>query len=294
MKPIARGYAFVICSAAIYGCMPLGAELLYTKGLTPLSLVFYRNVLGLLPLACLAKMRGENLRLSFSELWKVGLLGLLNGCITPILLYSAYQHMSSGSATVFHYIYPSVVILGGVLLFGEKVRKKESIGVLLCMMGILFFQDPGGDVSVLGGILALLSGVSYGFYILLLPKYNLTNISCVKLSFWMAAICAVTTLPICFLLNQFFVPTDFSSWSICVLFSLLLCVGAVILLQRGIFLIGGQRAAIMSTLEPVISILIGIAIFGDQLTVRTCIGSIIVIASAGFLAIFDSQKEKLL
>ena len=50
----------------------------------------------------------------------------------------------------------------------------------------------------------------------------------------------------------------------------------------------------MSTLEPVISILIGIAIFGDQLTVRTCIGSIIVIASAGFLAIFDSQKEKLL
>ena len=45
------GYLCVILSAVIFGCMPLGANLLYAQGVTPMSLVFLRNLLSLPVLA---------------------------------------------------------------------------------------------------------------------------------------------------------------------------------------------------------------------------------------------------
>ena len=45
------GYLCVILSAVIFGCMPLGANFLYAQGVTPMSLVFLRNLLSLPVLA---------------------------------------------------------------------------------------------------------------------------------------------------------------------------------------------------------------------------------------------------
>ena len=39
------GYFCVILSAMIFGCMPLGANFLYAQGVTPMTLVFLRNLL---------------------------------------------------------------------------------------------------------------------------------------------------------------------------------------------------------------------------------------------------------
>ena len=41
----------MILSAVIFGCMPLGANFLYAQGVTPMSLVFLRNLLSLPVLA---------------------------------------------------------------------------------------------------------------------------------------------------------------------------------------------------------------------------------------------------
>ena len=57
------GYLCVILSAVIFGCMPLGANFLYAQGVTPMSLVFLRNLLSLPVLALLCQKQG-GLRIS--------------------------------------------------------------------------------------------------------------------------------------------------------------------------------------------------------------------------------------
>ena len=52
---IIKGYVFVIASAIIFGCMSLGAKIIYADGVNALSLVFLRNSLALPALALLAK-----------------------------------------------------------------------------------------------------------------------------------------------------------------------------------------------------------------------------------------------
>ena len=81
------GYLCVILSAVIFGCMPLGANFLYAQGVTPMSLVFLRNLLSLPVLALLCQKQG-GLRISRGALLETSLTGFFGCCITPILLFS--------------------------------------------------------------------------------------------------------------------------------------------------------------------------------------------------------------
>ena len=64
------GYFFVILSAVIFGCMPLGANFLYAQGVTPMSLVFLRNLLSL-PLLALLGSRQGGLRISRDAMYRL-------------------------------------------------------------------------------------------------------------------------------------------------------------------------------------------------------------------------------
>lgn len=87
-----------------------------------MSLVFLRNLLSLPVLALLCQKQG-GLRISRGALLETSLTGFFGCCITPILLFSSYCYLASGMATVFHFAYPVIVVLGGLVL-REQVRKK--------------------------------------------------------------------------------------------------------------------------------------------------------------------------
>ncbi len=93
------GYLCVILSAVIFGCMPLGANFLYAQGVTPMTLVFLRNLLSLPVLALLCQKQG-GLRISRGALLETSLTAF-GCCIAPILLFSSYRYLASGMATVF-------------------------------------------------------------------------------------------------------------------------------------------------------------------------------------------------
>ena len=48
-----KGYIFAVASAVIYGCMPLMAKYIYADGVSPFSLVLFRNAFALPALAVL-------------------------------------------------------------------------------------------------------------------------------------------------------------------------------------------------------------------------------------------------
>ena len=75
-------------------------------------------------------------------------------------------------------------------------------------------------------------------------------------------------------------------------FSLVLSVGAVVLFQQGTFLIGGQRAAILSTFEPVTSLAVGFFVFQETISFRLLAGAALVIAAAVMIAVYDMLEQR--
>ena len=282
-----KGYVYVIVSAVLFGCMPLGAKYVYANGVNPMSLVLYRNCLSLPVMLWMVKSRGESLKLTSRDLGKLLALSVLGSVLTPALLYASYNYVSSGTATTLHFVYPAVVILAETLFCRVPLRLRQLVCVALCMAGIGMFYTPGGNVDILGGALSLLSGVTYGSYIVLLARLDTEHISGVKLSFYLSLICSGIMLLACVLTGQLTLPGNLLCWGICFVFSLTLCVGAVVLFRQGTQIIGGQKAAILSTFEPITGIFVGILMFREPFGWKVALGSILVLAAAVLIA-----KEK--
>lgn len=205
------------------------------------------------------------------------------------MLFSSYRYLASGMAAVFHFAYPVIVVLGGLLL-REQVKKRALFCALLCSLGIALLIDPRGAIDPLGVMLALSSGVTYAVYILLLGHFRHREVSGFRLSFYMAFISSVCTLPLCLITHQFRLPQTVGGWGVAIFFSLALCVGAVVLFQKGTFLIGAQRAAILSTFEPITSIFAGILFLHETLTLRILLGSSLTLLASVLITTSGSES----
>ena len=281
------GYLCVILGAVLFGCMPLGANILYAQGVTPMSLVLLRNLLSLPILALLGSRQG-GLRISHGALLEASAASFFGCWLAPILLFSSYRYLASGMAAVFHFTYPILVVLSGYLL-REKVKKSALGCALLCSLGILLLFDPHGALDPVGVVFALTSGAAYAAYILVLGHFRHREVSGFRLSFYMSSVCAVCTFLLCLATGQLGLPKTSGGWGAAFLFSLSLSVGAVVLFQVGTFRCGAQRAAILSTFEPITSIFVGILFLDESLTPRILLGSALTLL-AGVLITMSKEK----
>lgn len=291
-KTTLKGYLFVILSAVIYGCMPLMAKYIYADGANSLTLVFLRNLMALPGLALLTRLEGKSLKIPLRTIGKVSVISFFGCTITPILLFSSYNYMASGTATVFHFVYPAVVVLCGMLFFRKKATPISILSIVVCSIGIGLFYDPKEGSSFIGSVFALGSGLTFATYVLLLSNFKNKEISGFLFSFYVAAASTVMTFLICLVSSQLAFPATFLGWGLCLLFAISVTMCAVYLFQQGTFLIGGEKTSILSTLEPITSIIIGVAVFHEAVSVATLIGSVLVIAASILIALSDIRKRQ--
>jgi len=290
-KNLFFGYLMVIASAVIFGLMPLMTKVIRADGVNSISIVLFRNLFALPVLAALALLQNKSLKVPVKALPEMGLAGLFGCCITPLLLYSSYTFLTENDsvATVFHFIYPAVVVLGGWLFFKQKLNAGTAVSLGLCILGICLFYDPTKPLNWTGAGLALLSGVTFAVYVLMLSVFRYKEINGFLFSFYLALISSVVLLIVCLVSNQLTLPQTLPGWLMTIFFSLFVSVGAVVLFQKGTFLVGGQKSSILSTMEPITSIVVN-AFSGILPSVQSAIGALLVIAASVLIPIFDKKE----
>lgn len=289
-KRVIFGYVCAVSSAVIYGLMPLMAKYIYEDGVNPMTLTFLRNVLALPVIALLSLKTQKTLKIPWKLLPNIALLSVLGCTVTPLLLYSSYAYIASGTATVFHFVYPAIVVVLGMLFLKGKAEPGNLISVILCVIGICLFYTPGEAFNLQGSALALGSGVTFALYVVLLPMFPSEQVHGFLFAFYVALISSVTTFAACLFSGTLALPTSLFGWGISCLLAVLVSAVAHVLFQQSTFSIGGERTAILSTMEPVTGIAVGAIVFGEPLGMRTLIGSALVILASLLITLFDARK----
>lgn len=287
-----KGYLAAVCSAVIYGSMPLVASYIYADGVTPPTLVALRSLLALPLLAAIAFLKNKGLKIPLKALPSVFLIGFFGMFLTPLLLFVSYQYIDSSVSTVIHFIYPVFVAVGGAIFLRERFNKFALAGTVLCVAGIFLFYDPRLSLDITGSLCALLSGLAMAIYALLLARFKYKDIPAATLSFYIVGIGGSCSLIYAAAVGQIALPQTSVGWAICVAFTIAVTVGAVLLFQQSVFIIGSTKASILSALEPIISVVLGIAILGDSVTETKIIGTVLVIAASVVIVISDLRKNK--
>ena len=90
--------------------------------------------------------------------------------------------------------------------------------------------------------------------------------------------------------NSFNKPIALSAIFIILIIAVVSTVAALMLFLKGVKIIGSTNAAVFSALEPIVSLVLGVIILDEVISVKIIIGTILVIASMIILAKEEVKK----
>ena len=283
------GAIAVIISAVCFGLVPMFVKILCNEGANSLSSAFYRSALSLLPLLLYLKAKKIPLSITRRQAGQIILITVCGYGGTTVLLFFAYNYISSGAATTIHFVYPAMVIVYSLVFLKEKVKPLKLICVGLCMAGIWMFRQDGAGAGIEGILLAFASGCTYAFYIVYLDKSDLRQMPPLKLIFYMNFAASAVILSAALATHQFTAELTPYGWFIGTVFAVTVSFIAVLGFQLGVRYTGGQSAAILSTFEPITSVIIGAAVYGEKFSAAGIVGCILILAAT----ILDTRAEAL-
>lgn len=284
------GILCVLLSAVIFGFTPVLAGLSYQGGNNGVNMAFLRGVIPLPVLFVLGRLTAHGFRASKKQI-RMGIIAGVLQFGTSLLLYSSYSHISVGIATILHFLYPLFVILYHVIADRMRPSRIKWAGLIISILGAAVMVEVGpGGLSPLGMALALLSGVVFAGYMVVLqkessepmPLYRLMTIVSITGAI-MSAVCGIGMGKLTFSLTP-------QAWGYVVGATLLVSVGGCTLLQLGVRLAGDADSSIYSLLEPLTSILFGMMLLGETLTVKKGLSSAMILIGLLITSLADRKK----
>lgn len=276
-----KGTIYGVIAAVSYGTNPLGALFLYKEGLNVNSVLFYRFSLAAIILAGIMLVQKKSFSVTRKELGLLGILGILFAT-SALSLFTSFHYMDAGVVSTILFVYPVMVAVIMALFFKEKLSLVTMLSISLALGGIaLLYKGEGGStLSSIGVLLVMLSSLTYAVYIIVVNKSTLM-MSAVKLTFYVLVFCMLVIVVHSFseTNNHLQLLTTPTMWMWAAILALVPTVISLITMVKAVHAIGSTPTAIMGALEPLTAVVIGIAIFGEVLTVRLATGIVLILSA---------------
>jgi len=197
-----------------------------------------------------------------------------------ILLFQAYKYTTISVATLSYYFAPVIVTAASPLLFREKLTVKQVICFVMSTLGIVMITGIGdlksGGSDMIGILFGLGAAVLYAT-VVLINKFiqDVTGIHRTLLQF-IAAI--VVLIPyVIFTSGVTLYKMDSIGW-VCLLIVGLIHTGITYCVYFSTLKkLPGQKAAILSYIDPLVAVAVSVTILGEPLTVWQAVGGALIL-----------------
>ena len=274
-----NGKGKILTSMAIFGTVGIFVRFI---PMASAAIAFCRGVLGCVFLLILMALTGKKPNLSDMKRngWILAISGAAIG-INWILLFEAYRYTTVAIATICYYLAPAFVTLGSPLV-GEKLSGKKLGCIGVAMIGMVFVSgvlQGNQQSSLLGVVLGVGAAVFYASVILMNKK--LSPIGAYDKTLCQLGAASLVVIPYILIVGgmNFGEMTAFS-WVMLSILGIVHTGIAYALYFGGIKDVNAQTAAILSYLDPVLSILLSALILREKLDAFSVVGAVLILGSA--------------
>jgi drug/metabolite transporter (DMT)-like permease len=267
----------VLGSASGFATLAIFAKLAYASGLGTEQTLAFRFLLASIGMWVLAMVIGQSpLRLNRNQLAVLLALGGLVYTAQSLTYFVALRSLPASLVVLIAYIYPSLVVVAGWIFLRRSVSRWHWVALAASFAGVALLV--GGTRFELSWalVLAIASPAIYTGYILIGERV-MSSVPAVAAS---AVIMSGAALAFCLLASlnhELGLPRNANGWAISVGIALFPTMLAISLFMAGLPRVGAARAALLSTVEPVITVLLAVVILGDRLSAVQVIGGALVI-----------------
>jgi drug/metabolite transporter (DMT)-like permease len=275
------GTVCCLASAAAFGTMGIFGKLAYDEGATVGTLLAVRFAVAAALFWLLAWSTGA-LRQVRALPWRDLTLALALGAIGYSAQAGAYfaalERLDASLLALLVYTFPTIVTVTAIALGRASASRRTAAALALASTGlVLVLAGAAGTLDPLGTALGLAAALVYSAYILTsegvaarLGSLVLSTLVCTG---------AAVSLTLAGLAHGDFDPGSVSAagfgWLGAI--AVVSTVGAITLFFAGLRRIGPTSASILSTLEPVVTVTLAFAVFGESLGIAQLLGGALVL-----------------
>lgn len=245
------------------------------------ELALYRAILAAVMIGLFLLFTRQHI--PFSSIKKEVPLLLLSGGAMGfnwILLFEAYRYTTVSAATLSYYFAPVIVTVVSPFLFREKLSLRQILCFGMSTVGIVMITATGdlsaGTNNLVGIAFGLGAAVLYAT-VILLNKF-IKGVSGLHRTFLQFLAAIAVLIPYVAFSGTFSLGTlDGAGWVNLLILGLVHTGIAYCLYFPALKDLPGQRAAILSYLDPLVAVLLSVTVLGESMTVWQAAGGVLIL-----------------
>jgi drug/metabolite transporter (DMT)-like permease len=261
-----RGIVLILVSTVAYGTMPILAKLAYRHGVRTGPLLFWRFLLATALFALLTR-RGQPPWRQRLVLWGLGAVFIGNA----LTYFKALETVPATTVSLVLYTYPVIVMLESALLGLENLTVRGLFAAVLAFSGCAL--TAGAALAGGPGIyFALASAFIYATYIVLSSRFA-RSVPAETAALHLAQAATVGMGLLGLVRGELALPGEPVAWLLVLVIAILCTVVAMYAFLAGLARVGPGRAAVISSLEVVVTLGLAFLFLGERLGPRQWVGA---------------------
>jgi len=281
----------VLVSAVAFGTLAIIAKLAYQVGLSPAQLLALRFLFagaGMLAISFVARQNPFALKpRKLLQLLAMGAVGYFG---QSTCFFFALQHLPASLCELIVYTYPAMVVAASWLLFRAPVARLQLAALIGTFAGVVLLV---GAITFEAGpalALAIASPVLYSGYLILAARVmagvpglaaGTISIASTGVAWGVVGLATGTLRP----------PEGVAQWAAVIAIAVIPTMFAITVLLTAMPRVGAPRTALLSTVEPVVTVIMAVALLGDRLQPAQVLGALLVLGSVVLLQLPRSRPS---
>ena len=292
------GLFWVLLAASGYAFLPIFTRFIYTNSeLLPTDIAIWRFIFATPMIWLLIFLResraekGQNLADSRKQILTLMALGILYAG-SALAAFIGLQYIPASIFTVIFYTYPAFVALIALFL-GQKLAIAAWAALGITLLGVILTIPDltlAGENTGLGIGIALINAILVAVYFIFVSRVMKNSVSVMRGSAWVITgtlLSLLLAIPFYNLMgipfNGLNIPPNLTTWLLLIGLASISTVMPIAVVNLGIHKIGAAQASIISTFEPVLTLVLALLLLHETILPIQWFGAALIIGGVIYL-----------
>ena len=273
------GIILIAISAASFGTLAIFGRYAYAENIDTFTLLFLRFGFSASFMTLMLILRKEPFPRGRVLAQLIGMGGI--GYAGQSFLYlTAIKYASAGLVALLLYLYPFFVAILSMIFLQEKLTRVKAFALALALCGTALTVGPVSGQPI-GAIMAIVAALGYSIYIIVGANV-MKHVSPFQSSTVIFASASVVYGLLTFT-NGIHLPQTNFGWLLIAGIVVVSTIIPVTTFLAGLERIGPTNAAMLSTIEPIITVFLATVLFGDKLAPIVLAGGALILIAVVIL-----------
>lgn len=290
--------ALVIIAGICWGLIGLFSNYLSAAGLRPEQITVVRCVLACVVIgAYLLVFKRGAFKVHIKHLWIFLGTGVLSIAFYNICYFACINMCGLSFAAILLYTAPCFVVVLSAVFFKERLTRQRGFALVIAFVGCLLVVGVGSgqaSLSGLGILVGLASGIGYALYSIF-ARVALKHYEAPTVMFYTFLFASLSLLPFSDPIGiASLALNSLSVFEVMLALALISTVTPFACYTTGLAHMETGKASIMAFIEPMVSLLLGVMVFGEVVTLQNMIGVAGIVVAVALLNLPENALHKII